>query len=95
MVTLSDMIMIPATGVTRVDVFLPLFPAGESDTNFAVVVSYSVQQPPSPVSKQPDTVKRTVSDMGCVRPEADPRGRTPAPVTSCTRAPEATIRGGP
>ena len=87
MVTLSDTITISAAGVTRVDVFLALFPAGQSFTNVVVDVSYLVQQPPSPVSKQPDNVRWIVSNVGCVPREVHPRGRTPTLLTSCTRAP--------
>ncbi len=94
MVTLSDTITISAAGVTRVDVFLALFPAGQSFTNAVVVVSYLVQQPPSPVSKQPDNVRWIVSNVGCVPREVHPRGRTPTMLTSCTRAPEGTILVG-
>lgn len=41
-VELVDTINIPANGVTRVDVFLPLFPGGASSTNTVQVVRYPV-----------------------------------------------------
>lgn len=41
-VELVDTINIPANGVTRVDVFLPLFPAGASSTSTVQVVRYPV-----------------------------------------------------
>jgi hypothetical protein len=41
-VELADTIDVPANGVTRVDVFLPLFPAGASSTSTVQVVRYPV-----------------------------------------------------
>lgn len=41
-VELTDTVDIPATGVTRIDVFVPLFPAGASSTNTVQVVRYQV-----------------------------------------------------
>lgn len=41
-VELVDTVNIPANGVTRVDVFLPLFPGGASSTNTVQVVRYTV-----------------------------------------------------
>jgi hypothetical protein len=42
-VELSDTITIPATGVTRVDVFVPLFPGGATSTGVVQLVQYPVQ----------------------------------------------------
>ena len=41
-VELADTVTIPANGVTRVDVFVPLFPAGASNTNTVQLVRYQV-----------------------------------------------------
>ena len=99
MVTLSDTITISAAGVTRVDVFLALFPAGQSGTNVVELVSYLVQQPPSPVSKQQTTSDGSfptwVVSRGCVPREVHPRGRTATLLTSCTRAPEGRAMKSP
>jgi len=42
-VELTDTIDIPANGVTRVDVFVPLFPGTSTSTNTVQVVRYTVQ----------------------------------------------------
>jgi hypothetical protein len=42
-VDLSDSITVPATGVTSVNVFFPLFPAGVTQTSTVQVVRYSVR----------------------------------------------------
>lgn len=42
-VELTDTVTIPANGVTRVDLFVPLLPAGASSTNTVQLVRYPVQ----------------------------------------------------
>lgn len=42
-VELSDTITLPATGVTRVDVFVPLFPGAATSTNTVQLVQFPVQ----------------------------------------------------
>ena len=84
MVTLSDTIAIPATGVTRVDVFLPLFPAGQSQTSVLVSVAYSVQQPASAVSEQPADIRWIVRNVSCVPRDVNARRRLPTLLTRCT-----------
>jgi hypothetical protein len=42
-VELADTVTIPANGVTRVDVFVPLLPAGAASTNTVQIVSYPVR----------------------------------------------------
>jgi hypothetical protein len=41
-VELTDTVTIPANGVTRVDLFVPLLPAGSSSTSIVQVVRYTV-----------------------------------------------------
>jgi hypothetical protein len=41
-VSLSDQITVPATGVTQIQVFFPLTPAGASQTNVVVHATYPV-----------------------------------------------------
>lgn len=65
MVTLSDVVTIPAGGVTTVNVFLPLFPAGQSSTSVVVLASYPVQ-PATSISERLDSLRGMAGNLRCV-----------------------------
>ena len=81
MVTLSNQVTTPTTGVTTISVFFPLFSAGQSSTTVISSVSYPVQAPVS-ISGRPTSHRGTAGNWSCTRPEMNPASSRPS---SCSR----------